>query len=130
MTKPAADDRRSSAGAPPPATTLGSSVGAGRLLRSLALALFIPRAISVLTEANFEERQEHSSAQPSRHENDREDLPSHSSHEHRAHAPRHRQRESRPKRQHAGPRCHCSKVSRAESWTLLHHAKMARGEAS
>jgi len=97
------------------------------LLHSLALALFIPRAISILAEANFKEHQEHSSTQSGRHQDDGEDLASHSSNQHRAHAPRGSQRESRPESQHAGARCHRSKVSGAESWTLLHRVR--KGEA-
>jgi hypothetical protein len=81
----------------------------------LAPALFIGRAISVLAEPNFKEQQEHSSAQPSRDEDDGEDLTSYAAHERRAHAPGERQCESRPERQEARARCHRFKVSCEDS---------------
>jgi hypothetical protein len=76
-------------------------LGANDLLPTLALELFIPSAISVLAEANFEKHQEYSAAQPDRHQDDGEDLAGQSTDQQSARDPYDSQRESRPERQDA-----------------------------
>jgi hypothetical protein len=66
-----------------------------------ASTLFVPRALAVLTQADFEEYQQHGSAQASRHQDDGENLACDSSDEHGAHAAGDDERGGRPERQDA-----------------------------
>jgi hypothetical protein len=61
----------------------------------------VPSALAVLAQADFEERQEHRSAQASRQQDDREDLPCDSADEHGACAAGEDERGGRPERQDA-----------------------------
>jgi hypothetical protein len=62
---------------------------------------FLPRALAVLAQTDFEEHQQHRSAQASRHQNDREDLACDSRDEHGADAAGDDERGGRPERQDA-----------------------------
>jgi hypothetical protein len=89
--------------------------GAESLSPALATALFIAGELSFLAEADFEEDQEQASAQPGRHQDDREDFSHHSSDQGGAGSACDDQRSRRPKRQDAQARAHGSTVHAARA---------------
>jgi hypothetical protein len=74
------------------------------------VALLLPSALAILAQADFEEHQQHGSAQPGRDQHDREHLTRQPTDEGGARTAGEDERESRPEREDAYARGHGSKV--------------------